>query len=111
MDAGKLRHLVQIQRKVPGRNPETGGVIETWVKLVDVWARIEPLSVREFMAAQAQQSKVTARMTIRYRPDIDHTMRAVHRLKVYNIEGDLPDPVSGMEYLTLPVSEGVNDGN
>ncbi|TKE23299.1 head-tail adaptor protein, partial [Klebsiella pneumoniae] len=29
---------------------------------------------------------------------------------IYNIEGVLPDPRSGREYLTLPCSEGDNDG-
>jgi hypothetical protein len=34
----------------------------------------------------------------------------VHAGKVYNIAGVLPDNVSGQEYITLPVSEGVNAG-
>ena len=37
-------------------------------------------------------------------------MRVVHGGKVYNIHGVLPDMRSGLEYLTLPVSEGVSDG-
>lgn len=37
-------------------------------------------------------------------------MRITHRGKVYNIAGVLPDNMSGLEYITLPVSEGVNDG-
>jgi SPP1 family predicted phage head-tail adaptor len=55
-------------------------------------------------------TKVVARITIRYRENINATMRVVHKGKAYNIEGVLPDPDSGMEYLTLPVSEGVSDG-
>ncbi|KPB96501.1 Head-tail adaptor protein [Pseudomonas syringae pv. maculicola] len=37
-------------------------------------------------------------------------MRALHRGRIYNIHGALPDAKSGLEYLTLPVSEGLNNG-
>ena len=46
-------------------------------------------------------------MTIRYRDDITHDMRIVYRGKTYNIEAALPDMESGLEWLTLLVSEGV----
>jgi SPP1 family predicted phage head-tail adaptor len=110
MRNGKLRHRVTVERKVRVRDEETGGWSEAWVEEARLWASIEPLSAREFIAAQASQSEVTARIVIRYRPDIDATMRILHRGRVYNIHGVLPDTKSGLEYLTLPVSEGVNDG-
>jgi SPP1 family predicted phage head-tail adaptor len=110
MKAGKLRHKVQIQKKTAAQDNITGAVTYTWSKLADVWASIEPLSAREFIAAQAVQSKVSARITIRYRDDIDATMRILHGNKIYNIAGVLTDPKSGLEYITLPVSEGVNEG-
>lgn len=110
MQAGKLRHRVDLQKKVTGRNPETGGSIEVWQSVTTVWASIEPLSAREFIAAGATQASVTTRITIRYRDGVTAQMRAVSRGKIYNIEGVLPDDKSGREYLTLPCSEGVNDG-
>lgn len=110
MQAGKLRHRVELQQSVTGRNPETGGVIDEWQPVATVWASIEPLSAREFIAAGATQASVTTRITIRYREGVTARMRAIYRDKVYNIEGVLPDPRSGREYLTLPCSEGVNDG-
>ncbi|HEM0058926.1 TPA: head-tail adaptor protein, partial [Escherichia coli] len=36
--------------------------------------------------------------------------RVLFRGKLYSIEGILPDPDSGLEYLTLACSEGVKDG-
>lgn len=51
-----------------------------------------------------------ARITIRYRQDIDATWRVVHGGKFYNVEGVLADKDSGLEYQTLPVSQGVSDG-
>lgn len=110
MQAGRLRHRVSLQRLQETRDPNTGAVITDWVELAKLWAEVAPLSAREFVASQAVQSRVTARITIRYREDITAKDRIVHRGQVYNIEGVLTDPVSGLEYITLPVSTGVNDG-
>jgi SPP1 family predicted phage head-tail adaptor len=110
MQAGKLRHRVLLQESVKQQNPITGAVISTWQDKATVWAQVSSVSAREFITAQAMQNKVTTRITIRWRGDITPKWRAVFRGKIFNIEGVLPDPVSGLEYLTLPCSEGVNDG-
>ena len=114
MQAGKLRHRIQLQRQVQGQDPETGATVLVWQDWPapgkKLWASIEPLSARDFIAAQAGQSEITARIVIRQRDGVLPTMRALHRGKVYAIHGVLPDPDSGREYLTLPVSEGVKDG-
>lgn len=62
------------------------------------------------MAAQAVQSEISARITIRYRAGLLPTMRIVFRGQVYNIAGALPDAVSGLEYITIPCSNGANAG-
>lgn len=110
MQAGKLRHRVTIERPGLTQDPDSGEMVDGWAPFASVRAAIEPLSVREFIAAQASQSEVSARIVIRYREGIDASMRVLHRGKVYNIKGALPDDKSGREYLTLAVSEGVNDG-
>jgi SPP1 family predicted phage head-tail adaptor len=113
--AGMLRHQVALQQKVQTQDPVTLEVTNTWSTVSTVWASIEPLSAREFIQSASMQSKVSARITIRYRAGVTAAMRLVHMVngvsgKVYNIEGVLADKDSGLEYLTLPVSEGVNDG-
>lgn len=118
LNAGRLRHRVQIQQSVPvidsngdaEQNQETGEVVLYWQEVAEVWAAIEPISGREFIQSAAIQSKITARIIIRYRSDINAAMRAIHNGKIYNIEAVLPDPDSGLEWLTLPCSEGVNNG-
>lgn len=111
MRAGKLRHRITLQRKGQVQDPNTGAMIEDWVSVgPPIWAGIEYLSVREFIAARTGQVEVSARITIRYRTGIDATMRAVRGDQIFNIHGVLPDNGSGREYLTLPVSEGANDG-
>lgn len=107
--AGKLRHRVSLQQQVHTQNPVTGEIVITWLEIAEIWAAIEPLSAREFIAAQATQSQVTGKLVIRERT-IDASMRIVHGTTVYNLHGVLRDPLSGREYITIPVSTGVNNG-
>lgn len=110
MQAGKLRHRVSLQAWAETQDPNTGAIKHDWSEVAKVWASVEPLSAREFIQSSAGQSQISARIVIRYRTGVDATMRIVHRGRLYNIQGVLADKVSGLEYLTLPVSEGVNAG-
>ncbi|AVL70864.1 head-tail adaptor protein [Oligella urethralis] len=109
MKAGKLRHRVTIQRLKRGQDPITGELVNDWLNLDTVWAAVEPLSVREFIQAGATQSEVTTRITMR-KTDVKAADRILHRGKVFNVTGVLVDPKSGLEYVTCPCSEGVNNG-
>lgn len=111
MEAGKLRHRVEIQHKITPRDPVTGDFLDpAWVEFAKVWAAVEDLSARDMIAAKAGQSQVTGRMVIRYRAGVLPTMRVIHRGETYSIEGPpLADKKSGLEYLTLLVSKGVKD--
>ena len=111
IEAGRLRHKVMIQRQTQTQDPMTGELTVTWTDLFPkpIWAAVEPISAREFVVSQEPNARVTARATIRYRDGIDASMRLVHRGRNYNIHGVLEDLDSGREYLTLPLSEGVND--
>lgn len=111
MRAGDLRHRIRFQKLAPGMDPETMEPIEaSWVDVATLYAAVTPLSGREFIQAKAAQSEVVGRIVIRYRSDIRAAMRGIHGDRIYNIQAVLPDPKSGREYLTLPYSEGVNDG-
>lgn len=109
LNPAHLRHRLTIQKTVETQDNNTGAMNTTWNDVATVWSAISPLSAKEFITAQAEQSKVTARVTIRYRDDLDTSCRLYHAAKdkYYNIEGILADKDSGLEYLTLPVSEGV----
>lgn len=111
LNAGKLRHRITIEKPISVQNPETGEVLKQWeIVHASVAAAIEHLSAREFVASRSQQSQITARITIRYRAGLTAMMRIIHKGKIYNPEGWLPDLKSGIEYLTAPVSESVNEG-
>lgn len=109
LSAGRLRHRITIEAKVTTKDAN-GSAITAWQPWASVWAEVAPLSAREFIGAHAMQSEVSARITIRYRPGMLATMRLIHRGQVYSIAGVLPDNVSGLEYITLPVSVGANNG-
>lgn len=105
--SGLLRDKVQLQEQQIDRDPETGEEIVTWVTVSEPWAQIVPMSAREFVAAGAEQSEVQGKIVIRYRGEVDATMRIVFRGKYYAIHGVLPDADSGLEHLTLMTGEGV----
>lgn len=113
MQAGKLRHRIIIQQRAQVQDEDSGEMIDGWADWprpgAKHWASIEPLSARDFIAARAVQSQVTGRIVLRHREGLVPTMRILYRNKIYSIHGVLPDPDSGLEYLTLPVSEGVRD--
>lgn len=110
MRAGKLRHRITLQGPGEVQDPDSGEMLAGWTDIATVYGSVEPLSSREFIAAQAGQSQIVARVTIRYRSGLTSDMRIVHRGTVYNVAGALPDAKSGREYLTIPVTAGVNDG-
>lgn len=113
VESGTLRHRIEIQEyRYISQDPVTGAEIRQWQRFHECWASVEPLSVRELVAAQANQSKVTMRVKIRYVDGIDAGMRIVRKVRgveqILNIEGVQPDPDSGLEWLTLPCSAGVS---
>lgn len=111
MEAGKLRHRVTIQKPTITQDTATGAVTQAWADLyANVPASVEPLSVKEYLQSRSDQSETSIRVVIRYRGGLTPDMRILHRGKIYNPQGFLADKVSGLEYLTIPCSEGVNEG-
>lgn len=105
--SGLFRHTILLQRPVEAQDPNTGAVEVVWQDYATRSAQHVPASVREFIAASAVQSEVKGRFTVRADEGITADMRVIHRGKAYQILGVMEDPDSGLEYLTLAVSEGV----
>lgn len=106
--AGRLRHRVSIEE--PAETIDADGMrTKVWVNFADVWAAVEPLSAREFLAAQANQSAVIGKIIIRYRAGLRAAMRILFRGQYYDLAGIIPDNVSGLEWLTIPFTAGVVD--
>jgi SPP1 family predicted phage head-tail adaptor len=85
MQAGKLRHRITIQEPVTARNGY-GEAITTWTAVATVWASVEPLSGREFFAAEHVQSEVTHRVRMRWQSGITPDMRVLFGGRVLKVE-------------------------
>lgn len=110
MDFRKLRHRVTIEQRSVSQD-SSGDMVTTWSTFAaNVPAEVAPLSVREFIGSQSLQSAITARIMIRYRAGLTADMRILHNGKIYNPQGWLPDPDSGLDYVTAPCTEGTNQG-
>jgi SPP1 family predicted phage head-tail adaptor len=111
LKAGRLRHRVDIEQPVSVQDPVSGGIVRSWAVVHEaVPAAIEPMSVREFLAAQQLQSGCSVMIIIRYLPGLHAAMRIRNGTTIYNPAGFLPDKDSNNEYLTAPCSEGTNEG-
>lgn len=110
MRAGDLRHRVTFQSRVTTRGPD-GEPLVSWADFRTVWAAIEPVSGKEYVAAQEQQSPTDTRITVRIQSGLTSTMRAIHVATgdIYNIQAILPDETL-RKYITLLAQKGLNDG-
>lgn len=78
MLAGPLNKRVWLQR--PTDSSSIGGApVTTFTDWVPVWAAIEPMQPREFVAGNAVNSDITTRIRIRKREGLNSVMR-VRRL-------------------------------
>ena len=85
MDAGRLDKRIIIER-LEATEDEIGQPVEAWIPTFNVWAAIEPLTGREYLAAMAVQAERTVRIRIRYLPGIVSTMRVVYQGRVFAIQ-------------------------
>ena len=91
-----------------------GGQVTTWTDAFTTRAAIEPLSARELFAAQAVQSEVSHRITVRYRSELANpalvgAMRVLYGTRVFNIQGAINiNERHGI--VEISASEGLNDG-
>lgn len=86
LNPGDLRHRVQVQRPSETRSPLTGERTKSWTTDALRWAKIEPISGREFFEAQQQQNVTTHRVTIRKYASLTTEWRFVRNGRAYNIE-------------------------
>lgn len=108
-NAGELRHRVTIQHYVAGGRDEDGFEIEgSWQEYKQLWAKVTPLSAKDLISAQADQSEVVARMKIRYREDINTTMQVIWKGRIFSIQSQaLDDNETGNIYSTFLLEQGL----
>lgn len=86
MEAGKLDRKITIQSFTASQS-SYGEPVQTWSDYkVNIWARVEPLSMRESFFAQQVGSVATTKFTIRFFTGIEPMQRVVFAGQNYNIE-------------------------
>lgn len=100
MKAGQLDQLVTVERQQGGFDELGQPLPDTWAPLFTCWAEVAPLTGREYLAAQAAVSEVTAKIRMRYRPGITSQDRVIHEGTTYGIESVI-DVRSGHRELVL----------
>ena len=100
--AGTLRNRIKIFKPVTKRSPTGAVKAESWEHILTLWANFQALSVKDVVNSQMAGSQLTVRCVIRYRNDINSSMRVEYQGEIYQIHGEpLPDNATGTVYLTL----------
>lgn len=103
LKAGHLRHRITLQTPTvidgPYREEEWNNYRE------NVAAEVYFLSAKELVASGAEMSQVSARIRVRYDKNINAKMRIILRDEFYEIQGVTPDNESGLQWMTIFVTQ------
>lgn len=110
----RLRHRLTLQQEL--QTPDgVGGYDKSWQDVATLWAEIIPVTTvnskltslagKEILFADKIESQISHRVIMRYRADIDASMRLVFDSRVFNIRY-VANPEEGNYALELLVQEG-----
>ena len=74
MRIGQLRHRITIEKPAQGKNA-IDEVVSTWSTLCTIWSAVEPAAGNVYYTAKQLDARVDGRVRIRYRGDLEPTMR------------------------------------
>lgn len=87
---GQLNRRIAIQR--PGTAQDSiGQPIAAWTDVDHVWASIKMQTGIGVIRASADVSTIPVSIRVRYRTDLDASMRVVHGATVYAVKAVMPD--------------------
>jgi len=86
MQAGRLRHRIELQDFVESTDP-TGGRTKAWSTIVIRWADILPLRGKERFQAAKVESTTTIKIRMRFFSQINPTWRIKFGDRIFNING------------------------
>ena len=105
--AGELRRRIAfLKRQV---TVQSGITKEAWTEAFSCWAMVEPLVSREYWQAAVLNREDEQRIPIRYRKDVDASMRIRFRDTVFNIQS-IVNPNAMNVKLEMLVKSIVPDG-
>lgn len=85
--AGRLKERVTIMHRIETQEPVYGTTVVTWEPLATVWAEVQDIlpSRSESIAEGISLARRPARVRMRYRDDLDSSMRLVVNGRSLNI--------------------------
>ncbi|WP_029075565.1 phage head closure protein [Kaistia adipata] len=102
-DPGQLSSRVVLERPVRAADGAGGATVD-WVEVATLWARIEPVAAGERFAADRLATRVSHRITLRFRADVAGGMRIRHRGRVLAVVA-WRDPDEQRRFLVLDAEE------
>ena len=88
IDPGKMRHRITFQT-FTGEQDAYGDPLQAddsnWADKVSPWAAIDPISGKEFYAAEQSQSEVSHKIRCRYYPGLTTAMRIKYGKRIFKI--------------------------
>jgi len=103
LDPGQLSSRVTLERPVRTDDGSGGATIE-WQAVATLWARIEPVEASERNAADRLATRITHKITLRFRDDVEGGMRILHRGRKLVI-ASWRDPDETRRFLVLDAVE------
>lgn len=82
--AGRLRHLVTIQRQATTQDA-LGQRDLTWTDVDDVWAKIAPVSGRDFFNASGEHAEITHKVLMRHGVDVIAGDRILFGSRIFDV--------------------------
>ncbi len=103
----KMRHRISIEESLQVADG-AGGYSTSWSEVAEIFASVKPYgsSAREKIEHQSVRTKARLRFIIRYRTDVDHSMRVLFDGVYYDIKA-VVDPDMRKVTLELMVEENV----
>lgn len=83
IQAGKLNKRVTLRMPTDSRDATYGSVTQSWADVATVWAAIEPMTGREYNAAQMRADDTSVKVTMRKRDDFGVKGRVVYGSRVF----------------------------
>lgn len=108
MNAGELSQRITLQQRAATEDA-LGQPVGVWQPVATVWASAKPLRGREYFQAEAAQSSVDVKFTIRHRAGVTPGMRLVWKGQPHDIEAVIDVDGKG-EALELMAVAGKGDG-
>ena len=108
MESGQLKHRIVIERPTEAAD-SFGEPDKTWAEFIHTYARIAPVTGREFFDAQVVNEEKMIRFTIRFQAGITEKMRINWDGRIFNINAVL-NIQENNDMLVLMATEGTDAG-